>query len=419
MPVTVDFGEPIQVAGRFEGKPLGRARREADRRGDDRASRPLSGQEEAGVYNERAADVLSPEGVAGTANGIGLWRQGAPVARSGSDRLDRLAADDPADPDRHRHRGHVHRRRWRSTRTAASWSRPRPRRRRATPPDGFLAGIDKVLDLLGATGADIDAVSHGTTGGHQPARSRARSTGSGSSPNTGYEAMLEIARQSVPDGYGNSYFWVKPDRIVPRDLVKGVEGRLDVTGDEVRPFDEAAPARSRAGSRRRASTPSASASCTPTPTRVHEQRMRAILHRGAPGRGRLAVQRGAARVPRVRARDDHPRRRGGEAALSAYVRNISARPGGRTASPPFYVMKSNGGVLRAAEVVHQPITTVLSAARAAGALGAALIAKVAGFDRVLTSDGGGTSTDVSRRDRRRADADHRGLASARSRARSP
>ena len=55
----------------------------------------------------------------------------------------------------------------------------------------------------------------------------------------GYEAMLEIARQSVPDGYGNSYFWVKPDRIVPRDLVRGVEGRLDFTGAEVRPFDEA------------------------------------------------------------------------------------------------------------------------------------------------------------------------------------
>ena len=55
----------------------------------------------------------------------------------------------------------------------------------------------------------------------------------------GYEAMLEIARQSVPDGYGNSYFWVKPDRIVPRHLVQGVDGRLDFTGAEVRPFDEA------------------------------------------------------------------------------------------------------------------------------------------------------------------------------------
>src|SRR3954463_9135475 len=31
------------------------------------------------------------------------------------------------------------------------------------PADGFLAGIDKVLGLLGASGADIDAVSHGTT----------------------------------------------------------------------------------------------------------------------------------------------------------------------------------------------------------------------------------------------------------------
>jgi N-methylhydantoinase A len=57
-------------------------------------------------------------------------------------------------------------------------------------------------------------------------------------------------------------------------------------------------------------------------------------------------------------------------------------------------MKSNGGVLSADEVVHQPITTVLSGP-AAGALGAALIAHRAGFAKVLTCDGGGTSTDVS------------------------
>ena len=55
----------------------------------------------------------------------------------------------------------------------------------------------------------------------------------------GFEFILEIARQSVPDGYGNSYFWVKPDRIVPPDLVKTVGGRMDHTGAEVRPFDEA------------------------------------------------------------------------------------------------------------------------------------------------------------------------------------
>ena len=57
-------------------------------------------------------------------------------------------------------------------------------------------------------------------------------------------------------------------------------------------------------------------------------------------------------------------------------------------------MKSNGGVLSADEVVHQPITTVLSGP-AAGALGAAVVASAAGFDKVVTCDGGGTSTDVT------------------------
>jgi N-methylhydantoinase A len=42
----------------------------------------------------------------------------------------------------------------------------------------------------------------------------------------------------VPDGYGNSYFWVKPPRIVPADLVHTVPGRLDHIGAELRPFDE-------------------------------------------------------------------------------------------------------------------------------------------------------------------------------------
>jgi len=82
--------------------------------------------------------------------------------------------------------------------------------------------------------------------------------------------------------------------------------------------------------------------------------------------------------------------------VSRYVRNIHERLDGFTGGRPipFFVMKSNGGVLSADEVVHQPITTVLSGP-AAGALGAALIARRAGFGKVLTCDGGGTSTDVS------------------------
>ena len=56
---------------------------------------------------------------------------------------------------------------------------------------------------------------------------------------------------------------------------------------------------------------------------------------------------------------------------------------------------------------------------AAGALGAALVTRTAGFDRVLTLDGGGTSTDVSVVLRRRADAHHRGHGRRRTRRKIP
>lgn len=54
--VTVEFGQPIQVAGRFDGVPLGKARRALT---DEvmEAIAALSGQDVAGIYNERPADV--------------------------------------------------------------------------------------------------------------------------------------------------------------------------------------------------------------------------------------------------------------------------------------------------------------------------------------------------------------------------
>jgi N-methylhydantoinase A len=262
------------------------------------------------------------------------------------------------------------------------------------PADGFLAGIDKVLGLLGATGADIDAVSHGTTvATNQLLEGKVDRLGFVT--NTGYEAMLEIARQSVPDGYGNSYFWVKPDRIVPRDLVKGVEGRLDVNGDEVRPFDEDGARVVARWFRDQGVDTLGVCFLHAYANPDHEERMRGVLLEEHPA----AVVSVSSEVLREYREYERAMTTLVDAAvkprLSAYVTNIKSRLiayDDRTI--PFYVMKSNGGVLSADEVVHQPITTVLSGP-AAGALGAALIAKVAGFDRVLTSDGGGTSTDVS------------------------
>src|SRR3954467_10593093 len=107
----------------------------------------------------------------------------------------------------------------------------------ADPAEGFLTGGRKVLDQLGLPGAAVTAVSHGTTvATNQLLEGKLDRIGFVTTE--GYESVLEIARPSWPDGYGNSYFWAKPPRIVPADLVRTVRGRLDHSGAEVRPFDE-------------------------------------------------------------------------------------------------------------------------------------------------------------------------------------
>jgi N-methylhydantoinase A len=279
----------------------------------------------------------------------------------------------------------------------------------ANPADGFLAGIDKVLGLLGGPAGDsIGAVSHGTTvATNQLLEGKVDRLGFVTTE--GYDAMLEIARQSVPDGYGNSYFWVKPARIVPRDLVRSVGGRLDFTGAEVRPFDEEGAREVARWFRDRGVDTLGVCFLHSYADPRHEERMREILADEHPA----AVVSISSQVLREYREYERAMTTLVDAAvkprLSAYVANIGARLAAYVGDPvaggdrpdergrdqvPFYVMKSNGGVLSAEEVVHQPITTVLSGP-AAGALGAALIAEAAGFDRVLTCDGGGTSTDVS------------------------
>src|SRR4249919_1115149 len=270
----------------------------------------------------------------------------------------------------------------------------------ANPADGFLAGIDKVLGLLGDLAGDsIGAVSHGTTvATNQLLEGKVDRLGFITTE--GYDAMLEIARQSVPDGYGNSYFWVKPPRIVPRDLVRSVGGRLDFTGAEVRPFDEDGARAVARWFRDRGIDTLGVCFLHAYADPAHEERMREILAEEHPD----AVVSISSEVLREYREYERAMTTLVDAAvkprLSAYVTNIGQRlsayvsgdAGDRTV--PFYVMKSNGGVLSADEVVHQPITTVLSGP-AAGALGAGLICARAGFDKVLTCDGGGTSTDVS------------------------
>jgi N-methylhydantoinase A len=58
------------------------------------------------------------------------------------------------------------------------------------------------------------------------------------------------------------------------------------------------------------------------------------------------------------------------------------------------IMQSNGGILSAGAASREPVRTILSGP-AGGVLGAQYVAEVAGFERIITFDMGGTSTDVA------------------------
>ncbi len=209
--------------------------------------------------------------------------------------------------------------------------------------------------------------------------------------------MLEIARQSVPDGYGNSYFWVKPDRIVPPDLIRVVGGRIDHSGAELRPFDEAAAVAAARWFAGRGIDSIGVCFLHSYANPAHEDAMAKVLAREHPA---ALVSLSSRVLPEYREYERamttlvdaavKPR-------VSRYLAAITQRLAdlaGTTSRAPLHVMTSGGGVATAADVIGRPIATVLSGP-AAGAVGAAMIAQHAGVQQVLTCDGGGTSTDVA------------------------
>jgi N-methylhydantoinase A len=255
----------------------------------------------------------------------------------------------------------------------------------STPSDpsvAFLRAIEK------ARSGEVAEVVHGTTVATNSLLEDDFG-GLGFITTKGFAGVLEIGRQSVPDSYGNSYFWVKPDRIVPLHLVQEVDERLDRTGAVIREFDEAGAREAARWFREQEIACVGVCFLHAYMNPDHERRMRDVLAQEHPD---CAVSLSSDVLSEYREYERavttlvdafvKPR-------VAAYARSIQAR-----LHRPFYIMKSNGGVIAGSEVGKKPVTTILSGP-AAGTLGAALVARQAGFDKVITLDGGGTSTDVA------------------------
>jgi N-methylhydantoinase A len=265
----------------------------------------------------------------------------------------------------------------------------------STPQNPAIALVRGVHAILGEWGADIDqlaVLAHGTTVATN-ALLQGEIAGLGLLVTEGFRHILEIARQAVPEGYGNSYFWVKPERIVPLRYVREAGGRLNFRGEELRPLDEASVHAAARFFRQQNVAAIGICLIHSYANPAHERRAAAIVREEYPD---CTLSLSCDVLPEYREYERavttlvdafiKPH-------MSRYLDRIRDELGAELNKKPFLVMQSSGGVAAPDQVMRKPITTALSGP-AAGALGSAVIAEIAGFPDVVTLDGGGTSTDL-------------------------
>jgi len=260
----------------------------------------------------------------------------------------------------------------------------------ANPAIGLVRGVKSILGDLPVD--HLAGLAHGTTVATN-ALLQGEISGLGLIVTAGFRHILEIARQAVPEGYGNSYFWVKPERLVPLRFVREVGGRMNFLGEELRPLDDDGVRAAARFFRQQGITTIGVCLIHSYANAAHERRISEIVLEEHP---ECTISLSCDVLPEYREYE-----RAVTTLVDAfvkphmgrYLRRIYDELGPGLREKPFLVMQSSGGVASPDQVMRKPITTALSGP-AAGAIGSAVIAEIAGFPDLVTLDAGGTSTDL-------------------------
>jgi N-methylhydantoinase A len=266
----------------------------------------------------------------------------------------------------------------------------------STPEDpsiGLVEGVRKVLKAAGGASTDVRMLLHGSTVATNAVLEH-KFDGLGLLVTKGFRHLIEIARQSVPDGYGNSFFWVKPRRLVPLHLVREVPGRLRFDGSELEPLDEAAVIEAVQELVDDGVRCVAVCLLHAYANDAHEKRVGALIAERFPD---IFVSLSSVVLPEYR---EYERAMTTliDVLVKPYCRTYLQRAADKiratSGNIPFLIMQSNGGIVKHSTAGERPVTMLLSGP-AAGVLGSVHTAQLAGYRDILTIDVGGTSTDVS------------------------
>src|SRR6185369_6281623 len=250
----------------------------------------------------------------------------------------------------------------------------------------IVDGLREVFDETGLGGRDVVEVLHGTTIASN-ALLELRGARTGLITTRGFRDVLEIRRLRMPKLYDLT--WEKPPTLVERRLRMEVGERIDVRGAVQQPLDDADV--ERALDRLLGHGIEALAVCllNAWANPVHEQRIKAIVERRAPG---LPLCISSEVLPEIKEYE-----RTSTTVINTYVLPIvrrylaTLRTGVRG---PLLIMQSSGGLMTGEAAAARPMHIVESGP-AAGVVGAQALARRIGFDKLITFDMSGTTAKAS------------------------
>lgn len=261
------------------------------------------------------------------------------------------------------------------------------------PAGAVVAAARRVVELApGVTDADVTELVHGTTIGTNLALER-NGERVALLTSDGFRDVLEIGRLTRPAAA--LYDLLDPGAaplVARRDRFE-IGGRIDASGAELAPLDEAAVRAAAGVIVARGITSIAVAFMYAHVSGRHEQRVAEILAEVAPD---VAVSLSSDVLPQVREFE-----RMAATVLNAYLkpvcapylRELTARIAEWNPNVRTWIMQSNGGVTSAANAAETPVNLLLSGP-SGGVVAGRLISQQTGLADTITVDMGGTSFDV-------------------------
>lgn len=255
----------------------------------------------------------------------------------------------------------------------------------STPSDPSLAirkGLNQVALKTGVQLESIEVV-HGTTVGTNALLQR-RGARTALITTKGFEDVLIIGRQARPELYNLNAVRLPP--LVPDDLRFGLRERVNADGDVLEPLDE--KELTALVERLKKQKIESIAICLLF-SFVHPENEQQIAR--AVSSLNLPVSISHLILPEYREFE-----RTSTVTINAYLQPLMGDYLRRLEvnTPSLRVMQSSGGSISASVAADEPVRTILSGP-AGGVVGALRTARAAGFEKIITFDMGGTSTDVA------------------------